>query len=406
MQFGRPTIRKWLAAWRAVPRGPLPLALALFILAGVLLIGFGPRLQLNAGITVGQIAADFLGTASGPLEPPSAQIAILCLALATMLLVLRHARYRFRQYVQAETANRELQRMQSQLVQSEKLAAIGQLAAGVAHEMNTPLGFVTCNFDTLEGYVKKALTLLELYELLARKVETANGEDRLQTLEAIRQVQQQTQFDLVLRNLQELLDDSREGLERVTTIIQSLRDFSRVDQVGNLASFNVNEGIAATLTVARYEIERNAQVETEFGDVPDIVCNPGQVNQVFLNVLVNAAQAIAGQTRKSMGHIAIRTFEADGYVVCEIEDDGPGIAADRLRKVFDPFFTTKAAGKGTGLGLSVSHDIIVNKHEGLLLVESEEGQGTKFTIKLPLTPLDEPPEQPGPVRASERSCRR
>lgn len=300
----------------------------------------------------------------------------------------------FNEYTRAEAADLELQQMQSQLVQSEKLASIGQLAAGVAHEMNTPVGFVACNFETLESYMQKVLILLDLYDLLAQKVEASDKDQRLATLEKIKQHKQRMRFDFILKDLEGLFEDSKEGLERVTRIIQNLRDFSRVDQAGDLARYSINEGISATLTVARNEIKYRADVETDFGEVSEIFCNPGQINQVFLNILVNAAQAIESQEREGTGHIAVRTWEADGYVVCEIEDDGPGIPTDTLRKVFDPFYTTKPAGKGTGLGLSVSYDIIVNKHKGQLLVESKEGQGTKFTIKLPLSPVKAAPKKP------------
>ncbi len=299
----------------------------------------------------------------------------------------------FNEYTRSEATDRELQQMQSQLVQSEKLASIGQLAAGVAHEMNTPVGFVACNFETLESYMKKVLALLDVYDQLAQKVESSDKEQRLQTLEKIKQLKEQMRFDFILKDLEGLFEDSKEGIERVTKIIQNLRDFSRVDQAGDLARYSINDGITATLTVARNAIKYKAEVETDFGEVREVFCNPGQINQVFLNILVNGAQAIESQEREDMGHIAIQTSEEDGYVVCQITDDGPGIPADKLRKVFDPFFTTKPAGKGTGLGLSVSYDIIVNKHKGQLLVDSKEGQGTKFTIKLPLAPVKTAPEK-------------
>jgi signal transduction histidine kinase len=303
----------------------------------------------------------------------------------------------FNEYTRKKAAEHELQQIQSQLVQSEKLASIGQLAAGVAHEMNTPVGFVACNFETLEGYMEKILTLLDIYDQLAQRVESSDKDHRLRTLAKIKELKEKMRFDFILKDLAGLFEDSKEGLERVTKIIQNLRDFSRVDQAGDLARYNINDGITATLTVARNEIKYRAEVKTEFGNASEIFCNPGQINQVFLNILVNAAQAIESQEREGTGHISITTYEADGYVVCEIQDDGPGIPPDKLRKVFDPFFTTKPAGKGTGLGLSVSYDIIVNKHKGQLSVESKEGQGTKFTIKLPTAPVRAAPEEPEKV---------
>ena len=289
-------------------------------------------------------------------------------------------------YARVEKANRELKEMQLQLVQSEKLASIGQLAAGVAHEMNTPVGFVACNFNTLEGYVKKICSLLEAYDGLVQKVETAGSGELLQAVQPVQALKAEIRLDFILRDLASLFEDSREGLERVTDIIRNLRDFARADRASDFSSHDINEGIQATLTVARNEIKYDAEVCTEFGDLPQILCNPGQINQVFLNLLINAAQAIRSQARQTKGSITIRTYQTETDVVCEIEDDGPGISAANLRRIFDPFFTTKPPGKGTGLGLSVSYDIVVHKHHGQISVESEENQGAKFTVRLPLTP--------------------
>lgn len=287
-------------------------------------------------------------------------------------------------YVQVEQANRELKEMQSQLVQNEKLASIGQFAAGVAHEMNTPVGFVACNFETLDGYMKKICALMAAYDELVKQAEAADTAARLETVHRIKELKEKMRLDFILKDLKGLFDDSREGLDRVTKIIQNLRDFSRVDQAGDFSEYDINEGIKATLTVARNEIKYDADLKTEFGDIPHVFCNPGQINQVILNIVVNAAQAIKSQQRQTKGLITIRTYQADADIVCQIEDDGPGIPPENLRKVFDPFFTTKPAGKGTGLGLSVSHDIIVNKHKGQLSVESEVNQGTLFTIRVPI----------------------
>ena len=287
-------------------------------------------------------------------------------------------------YEELEQAHSELKEMQSQLVQNEKLASIGQLAAGVAHEMNTPVGFVASNFRTLENYVNKFLELLAGYKEVAELVDTGTKEQRLAKLQEITELHSKMKMDFILEDIQGLFDDSKEGLDRVTGIVQNLRDFSRIDRLGSRDEYNINKGIEATLLVARNEIKYDADVKTDFSEVPLIFCHSGQINQVFLNILVNAAQAIKAQERDGNGAITIRTYTSEDKVICEIADDGPGIPPDKLSKIFDPFFTTKPAGKGTGLGLSVSYDIVVNKHNGELFAESTVGEGTKFTIKLPI----------------------
>lgn len=277
-----------------------------------------------------------------------------------------------------------LTEVQRQLVQSEKLASIGQLAAGVAHEMNTPLGFVASNFETLEKYIDKIRRMLGEYEKLTSKIELTEDNGIVECARGIMQTAAELKLDFILEDIEDLFEESKDGIQRVTSIIQNLRDFSRVDQSDEAALFNINKGIEATLVVARNEIKYDADVETDLGEIAAIRCNSGQINQVFLNILVNAAHAIKSCGLDGKGLIRIRTYAEDGKVVCEISDNGCGIEPDKLGKIFDPFFTTKAVGKGTGLGLSLSYDIIVNKHKGQLLVDSEPGKGTTFTIKLPV----------------------
>lgn len=287
-------------------------------------------------------------------------------------------------YKKLEKANHELKEMQSQLVQNEKLASIGQLAAGVAHEMNTPVGFVASNFQTLESYIRKIRELIVMYEELTGMVESLRQEDLSNKISLISQFCDDKKIGFILDDIQGLFDESREGLDRITEIVQNLRDFSRIDRPGSRDEYDINHGIETTLIVASNEIKYDADIKTEFSDVPLIFCNSGQINQVFLNILINAAQAIRSQERDGQGAITIRTYSTDEGVICEIADDGPGIPPDKLYNIFDPFFTTKPTGKGTGLGLSVSYDIIVNKHNGRLLVDSTVGEGTKFIIKLPI----------------------
>ncbi|TKJ34146.1 MAG: hypothetical protein CEE38_18970 [Planctomycetes bacterium B3_Pla] len=278
----------------------------------------------------------------------------------------------------------ELEETQLQLIQNEKLASIGQLAAGVAHEMNTPVGFVASNFQALEGYVKKIRDLLAMYDKIFGQIETLGKTELRNKTKEIGQFRDDMKIDFILEDIQGLFDDSREGLDRVTNIVQNLRDFSRIDQPGSRDEYNINKGIETTLIVAKNEIKYDTDVKIDFSEVPLIFCHSGQINQVFLNILLNAAQAIKTQERNGNETITIRTYSSEDKVICEIADDGPGIPPETLSKIFDPFFTTKPAGKGTGLGLSVSYDIVVNKHNGELFAESTVGEGTKFTIKLPI----------------------
>jgi signal transduction histidine kinase len=287
-------------------------------------------------------------------------------------------------YAELEKTNKELGETQAQLVQNEKLASIGQLAAGVAHEMNTPVGFVASNFQTLEKYVGKIKDLLEMYGQLGKEIEASGQEQLSSRTSAINESREDMQVDFILEDIKGLFNDSKEGLERVTTIIQNLRDFSRIDQASSFDECSINDGIKATLVVAKNEVKYDTEVKLELSEVPKIYCHTSQLNQVFLNIIMNASQAIKTQERKEKGAITIKTYATAEHVVCEIADDGPGIAPENLSKILDPFFTTKPAGKGTGLGLSVSHDIVVNKHKGELLVDSTVGKGTKFTIKLPI----------------------
>jgi len=287
-------------------------------------------------------------------------------------------------YEELEKSNKELKETQSQLVQSEKLASIGQLAAGVAHEMNTPVGFVASNFETLENYIKKIQELLQMYGELLGEIENSEKTELLGKADTIGKSRNDMKIDFILKDLSGLFNDSREGIDRITSIVQNLKDFSRIDQPGSLNKYNINDGIKATLVVAQNEIKYEADVETKLSKVPLIFCDAGQINQVLLNIIINAAQAIKSQKRNDKGTITIKTYVTDDDVVCEISDDGPGIEPDKLSNIFDPFFTTKPVGEGTGLGLSISYDIIAIKHKGKILVDSSVGKGTKFTIKLPI----------------------
>ncbi|HJV93849.1 MAG TPA: ATP-binding protein [Azonexus sp.] len=263
---------------------------------------------------------------------------------------------------------KKVEAAQQQLLQSEKMAAIGQLAAGVAHEINNPIGFVNSNLGTLKTYIERLMKLLDAYESVAE------GGDPAQ-LEAARRA---ADLEFLREDLPSLLNESHEGLSRVTKIVQDLKDFSHVDQA-ELQDADLNAGLESTLNVVWNEIKYKAEVVRELGDIPHVPCVPSQINQVFMNLLVNAAQAI-----EKRGKIFVRSGLANDFVWFEIEDTGKGMTDELQQRIFEPFFTTKPVGKGTGLGLSISYDIVVKKHGGRLDVSSTPGVGTRFKIWLPI----------------------
>ena len=276
---------------------------------------------------------------------------------------------------QLEEAYRELTIRQTQLIQSEKLAGIGQLAAGIAHEINNPIGYVTSNTRTMKRYVDSLLRILGLYH---------SGVEP----ERIRAQEQDLQIDFVVQDLQDLLEENLGGLERVAEIVRNLKDFARTDQVEGHALAQINGGLERSLMMVANELKYRASVERDLGDVPPVICNLGELNQVFVNILVNAAQAIEERGGEESGVIRVRTFLDGEWVVCRIEDNGGGMTPEIRDKIFEPFFTTKPVGKGTGLGLNISYDIVVNRHRGTIEVESEVGRGTAFILRLPLAGVE------------------
>jgi PAS domain S-box-containing protein len=283
-----------------------------------------------------------------------------------------------------EEALEKLKQAQSQLLQSEKMAAIGQLAAGVAHEINNPVGFINSNLNTMSGYQQDLGRLLERYALLERAA--ADGEQAQAALLAeIASLKKDIDLEFVLEDSVNTIKESQEGVARIKDIVAALKDFSRLDQA-ELTSADLNEGLESTLKIVWNELKYKCTVVKELGPLPHLICHPRQLNQVFMNLLVNAAQAI-----EERGEIKITTRSFEGerpHLEVQIEDTGRGIPPENLPRIFEPFFTTKPVGKGTGLGLHIAYDIVA-KHGGSLSVASEVGRGTTFTISLPLDGLEQ-----------------
>ena len=279
-----------------------------------------------------------------------------------------------------------LQQAQSKLVQQEKLAGVGQLAAGVAHEMNNPLGFVSSNFSMLQRYVERLCELIEAYK---NALEQAEVEEAVQEIAAgIREKEKSAKLELMLEDLPELFEETKDGIERIGKIVKALRVFSRVDSLEQFGEYDLNSGLDTTLIVARNEIKYVAKIEKKLAPLPMIQAIGSQINQVLLNFLVNAAQAIQSEGREGQGLIRIQTSQEDGWVRCSIYNDGPPIPENIRHRLFEPFFTTKPVGKGTGLGLSISYEIIVQKHHGEIFFTSGEG-GTEFVLRLPIMQSDD-----------------
>lgn len=266
-------------------------------------------------------------------------------------------------------ANVEIEKARDLVITQEKLASIGQLAAGVAHEINNPLGFLKSNREMTGEFVR---SLVEAWkELSSERPERAG------------KIAKRLDLDFAIENLKRMDEESADGIDRIVKIVSNLKAFARKDVDGERIPYDMNSGVESTLVVAANELKYVANVERRLGDVPTVMANGNEINQVILNILVNAGQAIAEQKRGEKGHIVITTRRRGSGVECAISDDGPGMAPEVMSKIFEPFFTTKDSTKGTGLGLSISNDIVAGKHGGSLSVESLPGQGATFTIYLP-----------------------
>lgn len=296
-------------------------------------------------------------------------LAVFALVLVLGWILLEMLR---RRWFELHGTFKDLENSQHQLIQSEKMAAVGQLAAGVAHEINNPIGFVKSNLGSLRSYTK---TLIELID--ACRAGKATEADFVAA-----------DYEYIKTDLDSLLGESNDGLERVRKIVADLKDFSHVDKA-EWQEFDLNAGIESTLNVVWHELKYKADVVREYGSLPPVPCIGSQINQVVMNLLVNAVQAI-----EEHGTITIRTGHDETKVWIRIEDTGQGMPPEVAKRIFEPFYTTKPVGQGTGLGLSLSYDI-VTRHGGSIEVHSVPGQGSTFSIFLPLHAPHVSPTMPG-----------
>lgn len=268
--------------------------------------------------------------------------------------------------------NRKLEDAQAQLVQSEKMASIGQLAAGVAHEINNPIGYVNSNLGALGKYLADVFQLVDAYE----QAEThLNDQGVLGNIQALKK---RLDLPFLREDTAALISESKEGITRVKKIVQDLKDFSHAGTGDEWQEASMQQGLDSTLNIVWNELKYKCKVKKEYAKIPDIECLPSQLNQVFMNMMVNAGHAIGEK-----GVLTLRTGREGEMVWVEIADNGKGIPAAIVQRIFDPFFTTKPVGTGTGLGLSLSLGII-NKHNGRIEVDSEPGKGATFRIWLPI----------------------
>jgi len=293
-------------------------------------------------------------------------------AFNLMAVTVERAMREWRLLQDKKRVEKQLKESQAQVIQQEKMASIGLLAAGVAHEINNPIGFITSNLSSLEKYADKLIQFIEFQEQALEKC--ADEANRI----SIAEQKQHIKLEYLITDLRELITESLEGSKRVTRIVQDLQSFSRSDSSEAIPS-DLNETIMRTINMVRNEIKYVAELDLQIEKLPPVVCQPQQIGQVVMNLLMNAAHSIEGK-----GLISLAALQVGDSVEISVTDNGCGILPEHLEKIFEPFFTTKEAGRGTGLGLAISHDI-VKRHGGVLMVEScKVGNGTTFTVRLPI----------------------
>ncbi len=282
-----------------------------------------------------------------------------------------------------EKAYTELKNAQEKIIQQEKMASIGQLAAGVAHEINNPMGFIISNLSSLKGYTTKIATFLKAQDETVIELqgvcdeEQGVDEKKAVLFQRLQDMKRSQKIDYIMGDTEDLIKETQEGANRVKNIVQDLKGFTRMTVDDSMAA-DINAGLESTINIIWNELKYKTTLVKDFADLPLVTCNPGQMNQVFMNILLNAVQAIDTQ-----GEIRIKTWSEKNNILVSISDTGCGMPHEVVNRIFEPFFTTKEVGKGTGLGLSISYEIIKN-HGGDIKVDSKMGEGTTFIVKIPV----------------------
>ncbi|GAU78594.1 response regulator [Fusibacter sp. 3D3] len=286
-----------------------------------------------------------------------------------------------RQNAELVETNKALKEAQYYLVQKEKMVAIGELAAGIAHEINNPLAFVMSNLETAKNYVSVISDFIEI----GREIITIEHADHfMESITKMDALWKEKDLDFIFEDFLEVLIDSETGLKRVAKIVMTMRNFARISDEDVFEYVDMNVLLDEALLIVNNEIKYSATIVKHYSECKLLYCNKGQIEQVLVNMLVNAAHAIKSKNQENLGVVDLSTLCDGKYGYMIIKDNGDGIDSEFINKIFNPFFTTKPVGQGTGLGLSISHDIIVNKHKGEIQVESKKNEGSTFTVKIPL----------------------
>lgn len=275
----------------------------------------------------------------------------------------------------------KIKNINNELIHKEKLISIGTMSAGIAHEINNPLGYINCNIDTLKKFLEKIRTFMLSCKTGFGKVvdEQITFEDQLKYIENLKS---ELKIDYVLNEIDGIIDETKDGINKVSEIVLNLKNFAKNDSQNIKSEQNLSDIFEESLTILNNKLKNNVEVVKVFGDIPPLYCNKNQLKQVFINMIDNAYQALLEKEILDK-KITVTTYKKGHNACIEIADNGIGIEKNKLNKIFDAFFTTKAQGEGTGLGLSIVYDIVTNKHSGEILVESKKGKGTTFTIRIP-----------------------